>query len=91
VREQRAILTGRSTLSASRAIWRASPPAIVHLAAVVDVASRRVLARRVSTTMEAASCVEALEEALARHGKPEISTQTKAANSLTLPPTFIQL
>jgi putative transposase len=44
----------------------------VYLAAVVDVASRRVLAHRVSITMEAAFCVEALEEALARHGVPEI-------------------
>ena len=44
----------------------------VYLAAVVDVASRRVLAHRVSITMEAAFCVDALEEALARHGKPEI-------------------
>ncbi len=44
----------------------------VYLAAVVDVASRRVLAHRVSITMEAAFCVEALEEALARHGKPDI-------------------
>jgi putative transposase len=44
----------------------------VYLAAVVDVSSRRVLAHRVSITMEAAFCVEALEEALARHGKPEI-------------------
>ena len=44
----------------------------VYLAAVVDVSSRRVLAHRVSITMEAGFCVEALEEALARHGKPEI-------------------
>lgn len=44
----------------------------VYLAAVVDVASRRVLAHRVSITMEASFCVEALEEALARHGRPEI-------------------
>jgi len=44
----------------------------VYLAAVVDVASRRVLAHRVSITMEAAFCVEALEEALAKHGRPEI-------------------
>ncbi|WP_456637166.1 IS3 family transposase [Bradyrhizobium sp. USDA 10063] len=44
----------------------------VYLAAVVDVASRRVLAHRVSITMEAAFCIEALEEALARHGQPEI-------------------
>lgn len=44
----------------------------VYLAAVVDVASRRVLAHRVSITMEAAFCVEALEEALAKYGRPEI-------------------
>jgi putative transposase len=44
----------------------------VYLAAVVDWFSRRVLAWRVSITMEAAFCIEALEEALARHGQPEI-------------------
>ena len=33
---------------------------------------RRVLAWRLSITLEAAFCVEALEEALARHGRPEI-------------------
>ena len=43
----------------------------VYLAAVVDWFSRRVLSWRVSITMEAAFCVEALEEALARHGRPE--------------------
>ena len=44
----------------------------VYLAAIVDVFSRRVLAHRVSITMEADFCIEALEEALAKHGKPEI-------------------
>ena len=44
----------------------------VYLAAVVDVFSRRVLSHRLSITMEAAFCVEALEEAMAKHGKPEI-------------------
>ena len=44
----------------------------VYLAAVVDWATRRVLSHRVSITMEADFCVEALEEALAKHGKPEI-------------------
>jgi len=44
----------------------------VYLAAIVDVFSRRVLAHRVSITMEAAFCIEALDEALARHGKPDI-------------------
>ena len=44
----------------------------VYLVAVVDWFSRRVLSHRVSITMEADFCVEALEEALAKHGKPEI-------------------
>ena len=44
----------------------------VYLAVVLDWASRRVLAWRLSITMEAAFCVEALEDALARHGKPDI-------------------
>ena len=44
----------------------------VYLAVVLDWFSRRVLSWRVSITMEAAFCVEALEDALACHGKPEI-------------------
>ncbi len=44
----------------------------VYLAAVVDWYSRRVLAWRLSITMEAGFCVEALEEALARHGRPGV-------------------
>jgi putative transposase len=44
----------------------------VYLAAVVDWATRRVLSHRVSITMDAEFCVEAVKEALARYGKPEI-------------------
>jgi putative transposase len=44
----------------------------VYLVAVVDWFSRRVLAWRLSITMEAQFCIEALEEALAKHGRPEI-------------------
>ena len=44
----------------------------VYLTAIVNVFSRRVLAHRVSITMEAAFCVEALEKALARQGRPDI-------------------
>jgi transposase InsO family protein len=40
----------------------------VYLAVVLDWFSRRVLSWRVSITMEAAFCVETLEEAMARHG-----------------------
>lgn len=44
----------------------------VYLAAVVDWFSRRVLAWRLSITLEAEFCVEAVEDALGRYGKPEI-------------------
>jgi putative transposase len=44
----------------------------VYLAVVLDWFSRRVLSWRVSITMEAAFCVETLQDALARHGRPDI-------------------
>jgi putative transposase len=44
----------------------------VYLVAVLDWHSRRVLAHRVSITMEADFCVQALREAAARWGAPEI-------------------
>jgi putative transposase len=44
----------------------------VYPAAVVDWFSRRVLAWRVSISMEVDFCLEAVEEALARHGRPSI-------------------
>ena len=44
----------------------------VYLCAIVDWASRRVLAHRVSISMDASFCVEALEEAFAKYGQPEI-------------------
>lgn len=44
----------------------------VYLAAVVDWHSRRVLAWRVSITLDTAFCIEAVEEAMQRYGKPEI-------------------
>ena len=44
----------------------------VYLAAVMDWASRRVLAWRLSNTLTTDFCVEALEEALGRYGAPDI-------------------
>jgi putative transposase len=44
----------------------------VYLVAVIDWFSRRVLSHRVSITMEAGFCLEALEEAIGKHGRPEI-------------------
>jgi putative transposase len=44
----------------------------VYLAAVIDWFSRKVLAWRLSITMDVGFCIEAVEEAMARFGKPEI-------------------
>jgi len=44
----------------------------LYLVAILDVASRKVLAFRLSNTLTADFCVEALEEALAKFGRPEI-------------------
>jgi putative transposase len=44
----------------------------LYLVAIMDWYTRRVLAWRLSNTMHADFCVEALEEALGRFGKPEI-------------------
>jgi putative transposase len=44
----------------------------VYLAAVVDWFSRRVLAWRLSITLEVEFCIEAVDEALAQYGRPEI-------------------
>ena len=44
----------------------------VYLTAVVDWASRKVLAAKVAITLETCHAVEVLQEAFTRHGKPEI-------------------
>ncbi len=44
----------------------------LYLVAIMDWVSRRVLAWRLSNTMDADFCIEALEEAMARYGRPEI-------------------
>jgi len=44
----------------------------VYLTAVMDWCSRKILTWRVSITMDTAFCMEAVEEALRRHGTPEI-------------------
>ncbi|AJA66191.1 blr8218 [Bradyrhizobium diazoefficiens USDA 110] len=63
----------------------------VYLAAVVDVFSRRVLAHRVSITMEAAFCVEAVQEALAKHGRPEIFNTDQGSQFTSLEFTDVLL
>ena len=44
----------------------------LYLVAIMDWYSRRVLSYRLSNTLDADFCVEALREALDRHGAPEI-------------------
>jgi putative transposase len=44
----------------------------LYLVAIMDWASRKVLAWRLSNTMDAEFCVAALEEAIARYGNPDI-------------------
>ena len=51
----------------------------LYLVVIMDWSSRRVLSYRVSNTMESDFCVEALEEALSRYGKPEIFNTDQGA------------
>ena len=48
------------------------PAGFAYLVAILDVFSRRVLSWRLSNTMEARSCVDALEEAISLYGVPEV-------------------
>ena len=57
----------------------------------LDVPSRRVLAHRVSITMEAEFCVEAVKEALAKHGKPEIFNTDQGSRFASLDFTRVLL
>jgi putative transposase len=51
----------------------------LYLVAIMDWASRAVLAWRLSNTIDAGFCVEALEEALLGHGKPKIFNTDQGA------------
>jgi putative transposase len=57
----------------------------VYLAVVLDWFSRRVLSWRVSISMEVDFCLEAVEEALARHGKPEIFNTDQGSQFTSAP------
>src|ERR1700730_10394615 len=61
---------GKTRWSSTGSTWMAR--GFVYLAVALDWFSRRVLSWGVSITMEVAFCVETLEDALARHGKPDI-------------------
>ena len=51
----------------------------LYLVAIIDWASRAVLAWRLSNTMDTRFCIDALEEALERHGKPRIFNTDQGA------------
>ena len=63
----------------------------VYLAAVVDWFSRRVLAWRVSITLEVEFCREAVSEALARYGKPDIFNTDQGSQFTSMPFTKLLL
>jgi putative transposase len=56
----------------------------VYLVAVVDWFSRRVLAWRLSITMDVGFCIEAVEEAIARYGCPEIFNSDQGSQFTSL-------
>src|SRR5713226_6768479 len=51
----------------------------LYLVAIIDWASRAVLAWRLSNTMDTGFCIAALDEALARHGAPKIFNTDQGA------------
>ena len=55
------------------------PRGFLYLVAVMDWASRAVLSWRLSNTMDASFCVAALEEALAKYGRPQIFNTDQGA------------
>ena len=71
-------LLRKLTINRSNQVWALDTTYIrmargfVYLTAVVDVYSRRILAHRVSITLEAVHAVDALHEAYRRFGKPDI-------------------
>lgn len=48
----------------------------LYLVAIMDWYSRKVLAWRLANSMDTAFCIEALKEALAKHGTAEIFKPT---------------
>ncbi|MBC8642040.1 transposase family protein [Caballeronia sp. EK] len=66
------------TINRAHQVWaldtsyRPMAQGFVYLTAVVDWASRKVLAHRVAITLEAIHALEVLEEGFAKYGQPEI-------------------
>ena len=60
-----------------------------YLAAVADLFSLNVLAWRVSITLDTAFCLEAVEEALARYGKPEMFNTDQGSQFTSFGPVTV--
>ena len=61
----------------------------LYLVAIMDWASRKVLAWRLSNTMDTDFCIEALEEAFGKYGKPEIFNSDQGSQFTS--PRFIRI
>jgi putative transposase len=78
-------LLGNLKVSRVNQVWAADityvPMArgFLFLVAIIDLFSRRVLAWRLSNTLETSFCVEAVQEALRRYGTPEIFNTDQGA------------
>jgi putative transposase len=83
------------TIEAPNQVWCADVTYIpmrrgfLYLVAVMDWASRKVLAWRLSNTMDAEFCIAAVEEALARYGPPEIFNTDQGSQFTS--PRFVEL
>ena len=73
------------TITAPNHVWAADITYIpmahgfLYLVAIIDWASRAVLAWRLSNTMDTRFCLEALEEALLRYGRPKVFNTDQGA------------
>jgi len=56
----------------------------VYLTVVMDWYSRRVLSHRISITMDTHFCLDALEEAIEKHGKPSIMSTVQGSQFTSL-------
>ncbi len=54
----------------------------LYLVVMMDWFCRKVLAWRLSNTMDVEFCIEALEEAMKKHGRPEISIREWPSSTL---------
>jgi len=64
--------------------WIPMRRGFLYLVAVMDWATRKVLSWRVSNTMDVEFCIEALQEALARFGHPEIFNSDQGSQFTSL-------